>query len=125
MSDLFYPPQMTFWQAFRAGLVRYADMPGYIAYLHTLPCVITKARGGSQVTVHHVIGHGIRGHGGKTPDALAFPLRYDLHLPDYPRSIHAMNYGWRRWEEEHGSQLDFSLQTLMYAIAAGKLVFKP
>lgn len=120
--QLLFPPQMTFWQAFQAGLVEPIKNPAYLAYLHTLPCAVENTR--RELTVHHVIGHGLRGHSDKTCDFLAFPLEAKLHLPDYPRALHAMNFGWRRWEEEHGSQLEHALRTLLRAIHEGKLVFR-
>lgn len=117
MIPLVFPPQMSFWQAFQGGLVEARKDPKYIAYLHTLPCAVMNTR--KAITVHHVIGHGLRGHSTKTCDYLAFPIEAELHLPDYPRSIHAMNFGWKRWEEVHGSQLLFTMQTLVRAVHEG------
>lgn len=120
MTTLVFPPQFTFWQAMQRGMVTPMESPEYIRWLHTLPCAVTNTR--NQTTVHHVVGHGLKG-ARKTCDFLAFPLEEAYHLPQYPNGIHYM--GWKAWEEKHGSQLLYSLQTLLRAVHEGVIEFKP
>lgn len=112
------PPGMSFWQACQAGIVRPMRSRPYLAYLHTLPCAVTGSR---NITVHHVIGHGLKAMSSKTDDFLAFPLAAELHQ-DGPSAIHVI--GSKAWEPLYGSQLEFSLRTLLQAIREGKLVWR-
>lgn len=105
-----YPPDMTFAQAMRAGLVKPARDPRYLEYVAGLPCCITAQR---PVTVHHIVGHGLKAAGGKTSDYLAIPLAPELHQ-NGPMALHVL--GHKAWEEIYGSQLEFSALTLLQAI---------
>lgn len=113
------PPGLTFWQGVQKGYVPLFDCPAYIRWLHTLPCCVSGAR--KNLTVHHVVGHGLKAVGDKTHDLLAIPLVAELHLPDYAGGIHCSLMGWRRWEELHGPQLGFSARTLLQAVYEGVL----
>lgn len=115
------PPGVTWIQALKFGYVKRFDCPAYIEWLHTLPCCVSGSR--TNVTAHHVVGHGLKGLGGKTHDLLAIPLVAELHLPDYPGGLHNSHAGGHpAWEEKHGSQLNFSALTLLQAIYDGVLV---
>ena len=109
------PPGMSFWQALVAGYVKPAQCPAYLEWVATLPCCVT---GKMPVTVHHIIGHGLKGTGTKTSDFLAIPLSPELHQ-DSPQAIHVM--GCHAWEQENGSQLEYAAQTLLRAIYDGVL----
>jgi hypothetical protein len=78
----------------------------YLDYVRSLPCVITGQEG---VHAHHLIGHGEGGMGLKSSDLLAFPLSSELH-----DELH--RYGWKAWEEIHGSQWRFVAKTLHEAM---------
>ena len=118
-TALIYPPNMTFWRAMRCGLITPARSPAYLAFVASLPCCVTGAR---PVTVHHLVGHGIRGAGAKTDDYLTIPLAPELHLPNYPGGLHAI--GHHAWEEKHGSQLEYAAMTMIEAIHRGVLVVR-
>lgn len=105
------PPGLTFWQGLQKGYVPLFECPRYLAYVATLPCCVS-GRGG--VTVHHIVGHGLKAIGGKTHDLLAIPLAADLHLPNYPDGLHTL--GHKAWEARFGSQLEFSTRTLLQAV---------
>jgi len=113
------PPGLTFWQGLQKGYVPLFDSPAYLGWVHSLPCCVTGSRRG--VTVHHIVGHGLRGVGEKTSDLLAIPLVAELHLPDYPGGLHAITVGHKAWEARHGSQLEFSARTLLQAVYEGVL----
>lgn len=115
IPDFILPPGMQFWQGVQFGYVPLFKCPEYIAWLHTLPCVV---RGTKPVTVHHIIGHGLKCVGGKTHDLLAIPLTPELHQ-DGKWAIHEI--GGRRWEVEFGSQLEFSAKCLLQAVYEGVL----
>lgn len=110
---------MTWWQALQAGYVVLRDCPGYLAYLHTLPCAVSGNQ--HEVHAHHVVGHGLKPLGGKTSDFLAFPLSAILHQQGRD-ALHVT--GHKTWEAKFGSQLEFSLRTLLQAIHDGRLVWK-
>lgn len=110
-----YPPNMSFWQAMQAGMVRPIESESYLSWVRTRPCVIT----GRPATAHHMVGHGLKPNGGKTSDILAFPLCEEYHLPDYPNGLHHM--GHKRWEMIHGDQRIYVMQTLVEAIYCGVL----
>lgn len=109
------PPGMTFWQGFQRGLVKPVSCPAYLEWVATLPCCVT---GRMPVTVHHIIGHGLKGMGSKTSDFLAIPLVPELHQTS-DEAIHVM--GSDAWERKYGSQLEYSAQTLLRAIYDGVL----
>lgn len=112
------PAGMSFWRALQAGLVGDWRSPAYLAFVASLPCVIT----GAPAHAHHLIGHGVRGTGKKTNDYLAFPLCPMLHT-DGPRAIHVV--GCNTWEEQNGDQRIYVAQTLTEAIARGVLKVRP
>ena len=112
------PPGMSWWQALQAGYVEPKNSDGYLSWLHELPCVVSGSR---DITVHHVVGHGLKPLGGKTSDFLAIPLARTLHQ-DSAEALHVM--GHKAWEARYGSQLEFSLRSLLQAIHEGRLVWK-
>lgn len=114
---LIIPPGLTFWQAVQRGYVATIESERYMKWLHTLPCCLTGSR--INVTVHHVVGHGLKPIGGKTTDLLAFPIVTELHLPNFAGGLHAI--GHKAWEQVWGSQLEFSARTLMQAVYEGVL----
>lgn len=118
--SLLFPPQLTFWQALQGGLIEPKSSASYIHWLHGLPCAVSNTR--KDITVHHIVGHGLKAKGGKTSDFLAIPLTAELHLPNYKTGLHCV--GSVAWELAHGSQLIYSLQTLTRALHEGVLVFK-
>lgn len=110
---------MTWWQALQAGYVQLPSSPAYIEWLHELPCAVSGDR--HDVAAHHLVGHGLKAVGGKTSDFLAFPLSATLHQHGRD-ALHVT--GHKPWEEKFGSQLEFSLRTLLQAIHEGRLVWR-
>jgi hypothetical protein len=82
----------------------------YLAFVRQLPCVVTGRCEG--IEAHHLIGHGQGKMGGKAHDLFVFPLAHDEH-----RALHRM--GWQAWEQQHGSQIDYVMNTLGLALGLG------
>lgn len=109
------PPGLTFWQALQRGYVPRLESSAYLEWVASLPCCVSGMRG---VEVHHLIGHGVKGNGEKTPDLLAIPLAPALHRTG-PEAIHVI--GHRPWEVRFGSQLELAGRTLLQAVYEGVL----
>jgi len=117
---LLIPPGLSFWQAIQRGYLEPLNSPPYLAWVAELPCCVSSRK---PVTVHHIVGHGLKAVGGKVSDFLTIPLAPELHLPDYPGGLHRL--GHKAWEERHGSQLDFVARTLLQAVYEGVLFTRP
>lgn len=100
----------------RAGLIKTDHDSKYLEFVAGLPCCVTGSR---PVTVHHLIGHNLRGIGDKTSDYLSIPLSPELHQNDF-EALHVI--GHKRWEEKFGSQLEHAALTLLQAIQEGFFV---
>lgn len=116
IPKMILPPGMTFWSGLQKGYVGAIKSPAYLGYVASLPCCVSGQVG---VTVHHIVGHGLKGNGEKTSDLLAIPLAPHLHLPGYPEGLHHM--GHKAWELKYGSQVDFAARTLLQAVYDGVL----
>lgn len=65
---------------------------------------------------HHLVGHGMRGMGLKSPDWACIPMSRHEHT-----RLHDM--GHHKWEEIYGDQRIYVMQTLGCAIDEGVLKF--
>lgn len=83
----------------------------YLVWVRAQPSVLSGHMG---CLAHHIIGHN-RCSSIKTSDFLAIPLTDAEH-----KRLH--DHGWREWEAEHGSQLEYSARTMDRAISEGILV---
>ncbi|GLO62982.1 hypothetical protein MACH09_34900 [Vibrio sp. MACH09] len=87
----------------------------YLAFVRTLPCVVTGEKTSEMVTVcaHHLIGHGEGKMAGKAHDLFVFPIRTDEHtkLHDNPK----------QWERRYGSQLLHVKNTISKALMLGAI----
>lgn len=111
--EFLYPPDLTFWQALQRGLVPMVEDKDYLAFVASLPCVITGER---PVEVHHTVGHGLKGVGEKVSDYLSFPLSPTLHRTG-KQALHVV--GHKAWEELHGNQMEYVGRTLFEAVMRG------
>lgn len=117
-AALIYPPQMGFWRALQAGLVPEWRSEKYLNFVRSLPSVIS---GRTPCVAHHLVGHGLKGKGGKVSDMLTFPLVEDEHT----RAAGALHVlGSAAWEDRHDDQRIYVLQTIVEALHRGVLVVK-
>lgn len=86
------------------------ECAAYLAFVRQLPCVVTGQREG--VEAHHVVGHGMSVMGSKAHDLMVFPLAHQPHM-----ELHRI--GWKSWEAQHGSQLQYVINTLELACSLG------
>lgn len=113
---LLIPPNMTFWKAMIAGLVEPVDDIEYLAWVRSLPSVIS---GRTPCIFHHLVGHGLKAKGGKVSDYMTFPL----HEEEHTRSREALHVlGSPEWERRYGDQRIYVMQTLVQALHEGVLV---
>lgn len=113
-TTLVIPTGLSFWQALQAGYLPPLQSEKYLDFVRSLPCAVSGSR---PATAHHLVGHGLKPHGGKTSDLLAIPLHYTLHLPEFPNGLHHL--GHRQWEKRFEDQRILALQTLVEAIYSG------
>ncbi len=116
VNALIYPPTMGFWRALQAGLIPEWRSEAYLDFVRSLPSVIS---GQTPCIAHHLVGHGLKGKGGKVSDMLAFPLTEAEHTRS-PGALHVI--GSAQWERDHDDQRIFVMQTLIEAIHRGVLV---
>lgn len=112
---LIYPPSMTFWQALQGGLVFPVRSERYLAFVRSLPSVISARTG---CVAHHLVGHGLKAKGGKVSDLMTFPLLPEEHRG---RAGALHDLGSVAWESRHQDQRVFVFQTLLEAIHRGVL----
>ncbi len=115
LTALIYPPQMSFWRALQAGLVPEWRSERYLAWVRKLPSVLS---GKTPCDAHHLVGHGLKGKGGKVSDMLVFPLTHEEHQ-ESKTALHVL--GSSDWERRFDDQRIFVLQTLVEAIHRGVL----
>lgn len=116
MNHLLYPPSLPFWQALQLGYVPEWRSEAYLAFVRTLPSVIS---GDKPCVAHHLVGHGLKGNGTKVHDMLTFPLTEIEHTRG-KGALHAI--GSHAWEIEHDDQRVYVLQTIVEAIHRGIFV---
>ena len=81
-------------------------MKKHLEIVAAMPCC---ACGKQPCQAHHLVGRNMRVKS-KSPDVFAISLCYDCHA-----QLH--HFGWRTWEQRHGSQIEHSartLETLLY-----------
>lgn len=105
---------MSFWRALQAGLIPEWRSEKYLAWVRTLPSVLS---GRSPCDAHHLVGHGLKGKGGKVSDMLVIPLTRDEH-----NELHA--HGSAEWERNHDDQRIYVMQTLVESLHRGVLKVK-
>lgn len=115
LKYLLYPPTMTFWQALQAGYIDAWRSEKYLAFVRSLPSALS---GQSPCVAHHLVGHGLKGKGGKVNDMLAFPLTEPEHTR-HAGAFHVL--GSAQWERAHGDQRIYVMQTIIEAIHRGVL----
>jgi hypothetical protein len=74
----------------------------YLAWLHTLPCLISGRR--------PVVAHHVRRYGEPRDHYRAVPLAPEYHAWDYPTGIHRL--GRRKWQEKFGVNLEIVIRNL-------------
>ena len=115
MNHLLYPPSLPFWQALQLGYVHEWRSEAYLAFVRTLPSVIS---GDKPCVPHHLVGHGLKGNGTKVHDMLTFPLLEREHT----RAAGALHViGSHSWELKYEDQRIFVMQTIVEAIHRGVL----
>lgn len=117
VAGVILPAGADFWVALQAGRIPEWRSEKYLAYVRTLPCVVTRETKGVQA--HHIVGHGLKANGGRVSDMMVFPLHFEAHLPMYSGALHQL--GHKEWERIHGDQRVFVFQTLVRAIHDGVL----
>ena len=115
LPALLFPPQMTFWQALQGGMIPAIESEAYLAWVRTLPSVISGRTG---CVAHHLVGHGLKGKGVKVSDLLTMPLHPDEHT-DSRTALHVL--GSPDWEQRNDDQRIYVLRTLVEAIYRGVL----
>ena len=77
----------------------------YIDWVKSLPCCIT---GMPADDAHHLIGYGLGGMGTTASDCFTIPLTRYMHTQ--------LHLDSRAWEDIHGSQVDYCIETLHRAM---------
>jgi len=86
------------------------SVPKYLKWVRTQPCWVCMRQ---PVDAHHLIGHGTKGMGLRSPDTLSMPLCRSHH-----DELH--RHGHQSWEEKYGSQWKYvALSLAQYLTGKG------
>jgi hypothetical protein len=109
---------MSFWVALQTGRITPARDEKYLAWVRTLPSVVSGRTG---CVAHHITGHGLKAVGGKVCDYMTIPLLHDEHdAQGNERAFHRI--GTKQWEATFDDQRIYVMQTLIQALHEGMLV---
>ena len=87
----------------------------YLDWVRKQPCSINDTMSCMQnrIDAHHLIGHGTKGMGLRSPDTLSMPLCRSHH-----DELH--RHGHQSWEEKYGSQWKYvALSLAQYLTGKG------